>query len=382
MYQIFFLIFIMLFSSPQLIASSSQKDEKKTKTIHVLLDKNFRGDENQVLGIQDALKNSAVTFESYSYGDFDLAQSRKQFSSFIFLISGSSGIKFVKDRMKDFGKEDVIIWSGHQVFDDLLQVSDRLSVIFLPKHTASQAAAIQKKTNLVFLNGVPHRIMKTALEASLARYEAKHGPLTSEPSQTVAIILPGDAPDESGKTKFFTPEDAKRLAKNIVKLEGSKKYFLVTNGPRTGSHNYQMGTKLDPSPHSLKTVDAVSLAFIEELKKLGVSHIKFFDFQFSDLPSAYESFLSLAVKGARLHVPGESTSMITEAADVAENIFIDMVPSMNQTHENHANTVYASGRVAILKWDGQIQKNLPSSSASSQTPAEVAADFLTDFLKL
>lgn len=359
--------------------SLSKKETHAKPLIHVLSDKTFRGDENQVLGIQDALQHSGWEFKNADYTKFSLAEAKKLSTPLILLLSGSTGLRFLKDNRQNLSKDDLVVWTGHQAFDDLPEISEKISVIFLPKHAVG-LHHINTKTKVILLEGVPHRIMKPTLKRAFAKYEAKHGRLFDELSKVTAIVLPGDAPDESGKMKFFTPEDARVLARNIVKAEGASRHFLVTNGPRTGSHNYQRGTKLDPSPHNTKTVDAVSTAFIEELQKLGAYRTTLFDFQFSDLPSAYEPLLSLASEGVRIHIPGESTSMVTEATDVAENVCIDIVPSMNASHHKHTESIGDSARASILKWDGEISKKAVKTTLPRKSPAEVAAHSLLDFL--
>lgn len=355
----------------------------KTKpVVQVLVDNNFRGDENQVLGIQDALRNSSIEFKNSSYKEFNLTKSKKELGVLTLLLSGTTGLQFIKDNIQSFSKEDILIWSGHQPFKDLFPISNKISVIFLPKHAVSEhdRFILNGKTKLILLDGVPHRIMKSTLNEAREQYESNHGRFPSDAHKLTAIILPGDAPDENGVMKFFTPDDARTLARNIVKEEGIHQHLLVSNGPRTGSHDYQTGAKLNPSPHHVQIIDSVSAAFLDELKKLKISKIDFLDFQFSNLPSAYQALLSLATRGMKIHIPGESTSMVTEATDVAENICIDIVPSMNASHHSQVAALQESGLAAILSWDGKMSREKMKSTPKT-TSAELAARFLVDFLQ-
>ena len=349
-----------------------------SKRFHILTDKNFMGDKNQVLGIMDALasKMPESKFEVSTYTDFTPAKDGAYASGF-FLISGSTGLNFVKKMNPNLRDKTTIIWSGHQIFEGFEDVAPFISLAIVPGHAVNKdfVTKVVGKTRLLLVSGVPHRITRASLQKARQEFEKKNGPIPTAPlSNMVGVVLPGDAPDANGVMQYFTPQDAQKLAVNIANLEGTNKHYLVTNGPRTGSHNYLSKTKLDPSPHQIKLVDEVTSAFIKELMKKGVKKVNLYDFQFSNLPSVYQSLLSLAVDGMRIHIPGESTSMVTESTDVSRNIIIDVVPSMNSDHHHHLQAIKEQKLANILGWDGKLIKPARSwISDERKTPAEAAA---------
>ena len=367
--------------------SNSQKDAG-TRLVQVLVDKNFRGDENQVLGLKDALIASGGTnidFKVSSYDEFKPSDAKT--TPDMLMISGSTGLSFLQKQGKKLSAKTSIIWSGHQVFAELNSVTEQISLLVLPKHAVNPKteAYLKKRTKLILVDGVPHRIMSKSLKLARQDYEKKNGALPlAATSEMLGIVLPGDAPDEKHNMLFFTPTDAKKLARNIVAIEGPDKHYLITNGPRTGSHDYTSKKKLEPSPHRSEAVDKVTSAFMEELRKSGVRKASLYDFQFSKLPSAYQPLLSLAAEGMRIHIPGESTSMVTESTDVANNVIIDQVPSMNVDHKNHIDTIRKRGAAHFLTWEGKLESP-PKNSAKEgkrKTPAEVAAKEISKFFSL
>lgn len=347
--------------------------------VHALVDKDFRGDENQVLGLQDAIAFSEIKhldFRQASYQEFKLPE-QSDHTGNLLLISGSSGLAFLQKNSK-FPENTKLVWSGHQLFPELNELAHLINLTILPRHAIDKAAqqSLEAKANLLLLDGVPHRIMKASLDEAKRDFEDRYELLPQlAPTAMLGVVLPGDAPDENGVMKFFTPDDARRLARNIVALEGVHKHYLVTNGPRTGSHDYESKVKLEPSPHRSNVVDPVTSAFTAELVAKGADKISLYDFQFSKLPSVYQAMLSLAADGMRIHIPGESTSMVTESTDVADNVVIDMVPSMNQDHHKHVYQVSERGAARYLTWDNKLQggSKTHAHEGLKQTPAEIAS---------
>ena len=363
------------------VSKLNAQNKAEKKSVQVLVDVNFRGDENQVLGIRDALLSldkHMLEFSIYPYESFTFEKNTPQ----MLLLSGSSGLSFLRASGKHIPKGTAVVWSGHQVFPELSSVAERITLTFLPAHAVSEKdqRVLGQKTKLALLEGVPHRIMKSSLSKTRQEFESKNGALPKpQLEDLLGIVLPGDAPDKQGEMLYFTPEHAKKLAKNIVAIEGPNKHYLVTNGPRTGSHDYISKKKLDPSRHRSQKVDEVTSAFMDELTKLGVKKMQLFDFQFSKLPSVYQALLSLAADGMRLHIPGESTSMVTESTDVASNIVIDLVPSMNQDHFKHLDVVRKREAAQILTWEGKSKGSdkVKKQAGVKQTPAEIAAKIIS-----
>ena len=122
-----FILFLALLGAVDPVCSA-----KEWKDVQVLVDKNFRGDESQVLGIMDALTASgmpAAKFTVSTYDDF--RPSRDRITTF--LVSGSTGISFLKKMDTSLKHGSEVIWSGHQVFSDLEEVVHLTNLVILPK---------------------------------------------------------------------------------------------------------------------------------------------------------------------------------------------------------------------------------------------------------
>ncbi|MDP5012686.1 MAG: hypothetical protein NWQ29_03175, partial [Alphaproteobacteria bacterium] len=110
--------------------------------------------------------------------------------------------------------------------------------------------------------------------------------------------------------------------------------------------------------HRDERIDAVTIAFIETLKKKGVpeNRIKLYDFKFGK-KSFYIPLLSAAfVYNTPVWVPGESSSMICEAISVISpnNLIIYDNQAMNETHKKHVDSVYKQGRARYYS-NGKIK---------------------------
>lgn len=384
MKKLFFLILLLGLSFILFFIFSSQTP----KTITILIDKNFKGDENQLLGINDALiinKNFPLTINVLTYDNSSsILETAKKYPGNSILIAGISGLNFLKTWSIDDKKKAQIkiIWTGHMYFNELNEMIDLIDLIFLPESVIShqQARDLANKTKLILLSGVPHRLNEQFIAETTAKFNQKHPNLLPEPSsQNIAVILPGDAPDEEGQILFFTPSDAKKLASDIFKIEGPDKFYLITNGPRTGSYNYETLQKLDPNPHRTNQLDKVTIAFLEELKNLGATKIQSFNFQFDDQPSAYIPLLGLVRTTGRLHVPGESTSMISEASDIVDDIVVDWVLSMNKSHVQFVRNLFEKGRVSLLE-SGKLSKP-PQPMTGKTLPAQIASKAIIELIE-
>ena len=84
----------------------------------------------------------------------------------------------------------------------------------------------------------------------------------------------------------------------------------------------------------------------------------------------------------RIHIPGESTSMVTESTDVANNVVINLVPSMDADHDKQIDELKRRIATYILTWDGVLEGKGDSSKqlVTRKTPAEIAAIKIRGFL--
>lgn len=196
------------------------------------------------------------------------------------------------------------------------------------------------------------------------------------------MILGGDAPDANNRMKFFTAENARSLARRIAKMEMQDRancHFIVTNGPRTGK--FSDGVEVQPNPHRTGKIDPVTQAFVDEIQTATGDRPDIFDFQFSQLPSAYQPILqswNSTPNVGNLHVPGESSSMIAETTSFLDRVVVDEVPSMNEVHAKEVAQSFADGAADVLRLDGTLQRRQTAAGAGPKQPAaeKIAAEVL------
>jgi hypothetical protein len=252
------------------------------------------------------------------------------------------------------------IYCSHQLPAGVLESSELPQIIAVPAAVVDegQAQALRRRTQLVLLSSVPHPVDRAALEAAAAGYAAAgRPPLPPVDEHTAAVLLGGDAPDESGCMRRFSAQDARNLARRISSFEagGSVGQYLVTNSPRTGCIA-EDGSPRDPDPHRSGAVDDVTQAFVDELARCGGVPVHLFDFQHACRPSAYLPILhafAAAPWAGRIHIGGDSVSTASEATAVYDRIVIHETPSMNPSHLRQALAVGAP----VLRLDGTVSQS-------------------------
>jgi hypothetical protein len=172
----------------------------------------------------------------------------------------------------------------------------------------------------------------------------------------------------------------------IVKEE--KAHLLILNGPRTGKHDQETGNIIESS-HRDGGVDAVTTAFVEALKRQGLTQGKDFtllDFQFGK-PSAYPVVLgALLATKSPIFVAGESTSMVSETADCLPKGLVTAYTNtaMNENHHKHCLSEKEAGRINILEnTDGKWQlfkANEIGDSKASRPASQIIAEAIRERL--
>lgn len=363
--------------------------------IMIIHDGEAVGDKNQSIGIATALLDFKtdkweIECREYSTKTYSLEELSKQIDALmseesmpVLISAGLSGLHILHNLKRIF--PDVkSIWSGHQVFKEvetLFSFSPTPDLMAFPIHQEAHIPDfLRKKTLLKLTDGVPHNVSERTIKSDQEMFLMRNGALPEFLAPSVVIILPGDAPDESGIMKVFTPEDACLLAEKIY-ANYSDFIFVVTNGPRTGKY-------LDPlHAHRDGEVDKVTQAFLDKLSELSSRAPILYDFQFSRLPSAYKPLLHAVKtsKGTQLLCPGESTSMVTETLGYLprQQVVIMEIPEvMNEAHKGHLSEVEKMGGVRVLKVSGKIEVGAePRTEFSGETAAmQIAKEFFTTMI--
>lgn len=348
-----------------------------------------QGDVNQVEGVMEALeelseKKTPSQFIDARHPDIvakkimeDLAQDQKV----ILIGAGEGGLNALKKLNPDLNL--IVCLTSHQFLDGYkdLSVLEKVDFIALPFHVSSQdKKRIGRK--LISTVGVAHNRQVTQVEKAYEKWK-KDLPLAGF---YLAVILGGDAPLPDGSIKWFTEEDVEKLAKLITPLaKGNKASVIVLNGPRTGKYDKNQKERL--SVHRDGKSDPISQRFLQVLKEQGIP-ATFFDFQHkSEGKKAQErpyNTFDLVVGAIRAHkgllvIPGESTSMISEAVDLLppDKIMVYRNGAMNENHDHHIHSEWKAGRVAILDAYKVVLK--PETARTSEpSAAKVIAKVIMD----
>lgn len=367
--KFFLLISLLIFSTASVSAEN----------LILLSNHDNAGDHNQVMGIAEAFKKLSpnITVKDINTKTTSASAIKDMVTPVdktIVIGSGEGGILGIQDLTPQ--KNLVICLTSHMILGGYSDpnLKQKVNFLALPIH-ANDTLAADWKGKLINTTGVAHnRSSKDALKA----YELGKGTLPAECSSYLAVYLGGDAPTPEKVTKLFTEAEAQNLA-NYVEKNAGKSCVLVLNGPRTGKHD----TKLQEikTAHRDEKLDYVTAAFKEKLEsQIDPKKVKIYNFQFGqDLDyNTFDLVLgALLENDGKILVPGESTSVISEAIDVlpAGKVTIYTNGAMNDIHEKHVMSEVYAGRASLLInyqviQDFKAGEKQSSSKSAAQTIAE------------
>lgn len=361
------------------------------------------GDRNQVLGVGHEVAKLAsdrptiaiINTETLGTADIKNQIERDLLNDpnekIIYVGAGEGGV----DGLAELSKHDnlVMCLTSHMPLESHKDKAllEKVSFVALPDY-ASSAVEKELASKLIKTVGVAHN-----RHLDEAVYEQWKGELP-EADVYLGVYLGGDAPTQTNEIKLFKPEEAERLANYVVtkvkELRSLKKdpCVLVLNGPRTGKHNEEGKENL--AAHREGKADHVTEFFAQTLDENGINH-KVFDFQHNTPENKkwvadYNAFDLVAgavsaTKG-KMIVPGESTSVISEAIDIMPVEGLETMPpgkvlvyhnnAMNDAHHAHTTSELEAGRISILENYQDIKK----SEAAENQPKSGAATVIAEKL--
>lgn len=235
------------------------------------------------------------------------------------------------------------------------------------------------------INSVPHNINSEDLaqDYSLLQSQIQMSP------KYLMVILSGDAPAPGGEMKYFTQEQAQKFADYVARVaQANGQFIMVTNGPRTGK--YDPVTKRVVNEHKEEEgIDEVSKAFCDRLAEVlpkGKKGFQFFDFKFLNngkVQSSYKGLLHLIkiTNDSVVYIPGESTSMISEAINnlPRDKVVIFETESMNENHKKHVQEVYKEG-IGLVHYNDNHYMTEQRKRGSYNKPIVRDADKVAEFI--
>lgn len=356
--------------------------------IFVISDKTYLGDRSNLLGIAEELKDSKPDSEIQEFSLEDLSKADSLIESerdrAIVISAGKYGIEAIGRLKNSHNNKILAVHLFHQIIKEENISHDTLigkaDIIALPSHALNpnfEDKIKNSKTKLVKTIGVAHNSQKQDLIKAYEEYK-EHLPKSDK---YLGIILPGDAPDSNGGMKYYIPQMAANLAKQVASMAKKGNFaILITNGPRTGKHNPENGGIL--VNHQDGITDDVTLKFVEILESVG-SKYKLFDFQKGQ--KNHKNLIFGAIlnhKGSTILAPGESTSMISECVDLMEpgSVIIYMNEAMNENHKKHVSSEFENNRAHIME-DGIVKKATISDQKSPSAKTVVSKTILEELIK-
>lgn len=372
--KFFLLISLLMFSTASVSAEN----------LILLSNHDNAGDHNQVLGIAEAFKKLSpnITVKDINTKTTSASAIKDMVTPVdktIVIGSGEGGILGIQDLTPQ--KNLVICLTSHMILGGYSDPNLRQKVNFLalPVH-AHDTLATEWKGKLINTTGVAHnRSSKDALKA----FELGKGTLPAACSSYLAVYLGGDAPTPEKVTKLFTEAEAKELADYVAKNAGDS-CILVLNGPRTGKHDAKL--QEIKTAHRDGELDHVTAAFKKQLEsQVDPKKVKIYNFQFGqDLGyNTFDLILgALLENDGKILVPGESTSVISEAIDVlpAGKVTIYTNGAMNEIHEKHVKSEADAGRASLLLDYQNFQDLKTGESGEAQVSSKSAAKTIADRL--
>jgi hypothetical protein len=334
----------------------------------------FVGDDNNARGVARSLAQQygeGVQSEEYNRAHEDaytktIDEALAQEKRIVVIGAGESCLEPLKKLKQKYGNKLFAAWAGHQIptanaLCDL-KLFDQVAV---PIASISPSDKDTLKDILIETIGVPHNLTLADIEQEHQEWKSR---LPMPEGPRMVVVLGGDAPDAQGRQLLYTGQEAQALAHYLIARAREKNAFIyVTNGPRTGKYNEstrteEAGAHRGEAPLSEPT-EAVSKAFIKAIADQGWERVHFADFRYGQ-KSSFKALLKIADE---LYLPGESTSMISEAADFVSQLIVYHTHSMNENHYaslEHIKTLYP---LAVLTKTFNYQQ--PSSMAQKAMPA-------------
>jgi len=358
--------------------------------LYLLSNHGNAGDHNQALGIERAmneLSTEKLTLEDIDTTKVTPAEVMKKVEhdlttqKVVIVGIGEGGVKGVQDLSPQ--KNLIIALTSHMLLKDYenSDLQNKVNYIALPAHVS----LLEKKrigNKLIETTGVSHNRQSLDVDKTYADYKKE----LPESDTYFAVVLGGDAPSPTKEIKHFTTFDADKLAQYVIaEVKKTNRQVLVLNGPRTGKYD-ENGQEI-PTSHKNGSYDFVTAHFVKTLESgLDKKNIKVLDFQFKDKPpfNTFDLVLgALKEKEGTILVPGESTSMISEAVDNLPQgkVLIYENGAMNNVHTAHVNSELRAGRASVLKDYQTIQT--PEIATTTKTPsaAQVIAKRLVQDLQ-
>jgi hypothetical protein len=277
--------------------------------------------------------------------------SQDPFFKNVSLGAGISGCEaFSQQEGVDTGPASQIkVLLSWQWLDKMVGLKDG-TVLVIPEHAIdARFDVLKKRLRIIRIDGVLH----TTTPESLAETATEGIPGDTQ----LIVVLPLDVQGEDGQWSLYTPEMAQKLLETLPRDQK----ILFLNGPRTGKHLLKDGHIQEAEGVHRTTTDAVTRAVIDA----AVAQWVIIDFVYGH-PSLLKAAFKFALgKRVPMVLPGESTSMLSEALSLGLRPAICDNPAMTLTSQHYVQHLLSKGRATAYPL-------LPREPQQPATPSQYA----------
>ncbi|MDX2050263.1 MAG: hypothetical protein SFT93_03735 [Rickettsiaceae bacterium] len=206
-------------------------------------------------------------------------------------------------------------------------------IIIVPAHALDERfeALRQKNVNLIETDGVLHTRTREEVLNSNSDSIADN--------ISIVVMLPGDTQQEDGSWKLYNAEMATELIQNLPKSA-----ILILNGPRTGKFVSSANGLMQDGKAHRDGIDYITALVAKYKEEVGAS------WDIRDFKYGHESIWRAALKFCLEHenvaliLPGESTSMISEALSLGLKPILYSHTAMTNSSRIYVNGLIDNGR--------------------------------------
>lgn len=365
-----------------------------TNSANIALIKNYKnvGDCAQIDGVADSVSKYFIQNSAQlNTTEVDINNLSNPVHNSIVILAGLCGLNLLSAHSNQIDENSMIVCLTHQWYEEIESLIKHtqnhygLDIIAIPSHALHQGIRnlfSDSYTTLVITNGVCHNVSSKDIIREYNLFKDLFP--FDDNNKLIAIVLPGDSLNPDNTWLFFTAEEAERIANHMVSYlnspENQNSNLIVTNGPRTGKHNPATGEE-NFDAHRNGSLDSVTARFMGIIGN-SVRNL-LFDFQYG-VKGQFMATLGALQKSSRseLYLPGESTSMISEAVDTLSgdngdrSITIIMHSAMNESHSTFVQALQEKNIISILTKDNQLIAARKDLDTSENEPYVSARDMV------
>jgi len=250
----------------------------------------------------------------------------------IIIGAGISGCEAFTITAKPRQTNILLVW---QWLDEMKNLAEG-TVVVLPEHAIDKNFnSIRQKIKLITINGVLH----TRTMNNITKENSK----LIKQNTDMIVMLAGDTQQADGTWVLYT----EKMAKELIEKLPSNINIIFLNGPRTGKHKMVNGIAIASETAHRVTIDEVTQFLIDTSATKKSWQV--IDFKFGQ-DSLWGPALKFCLERPEtiMVLPGESTSMISEALTLGIRPVIYKHKAMTKTSKRYVDELVKSKKVVVF----------------------------------